>query len=93
MLLEECSESTTPVSVKEPHFKAFAEFQGSSYAMRYELLLRRLLLEKTYDSAALLLATEKGGPKGIYNEPAQDLTMKRLLAGLAGHVVTYVASL
>jgi hypothetical protein len=92
MLLEECSESMTPVGVKEPHFKTFPEFHGSSYAKRYELLLRRLMLEKTYDSAALLLATEKGGPKGIYAEPASDLTMKRLLAGLAGHVVTYVAS-
>jgi hypothetical protein len=51
------------------------------------------MLEKTYDAAALLLATETGGPKGIYEEPASDLTMKRLLAGLAGHVVTYVASL
>jgi hypothetical protein len=93
MLLEESSESMTPVSVKEPHFETFPEFHGSSYAKRYELLLRRLMLEKTYDSAALLLATEKGGPKGIYGEPASDLTMKRLLAGLAGHVVTYVASL
>jgi hypothetical protein len=93
MLLEESSESMTPVGVKEPHFETFPEFHGSSYAKRYELLLRRLMLEKTYDSAALLLATEKGGPKGIYAEPASDLTMKRLLAGLAGHVVTYVASL
>src|ERR1017187_4773239 len=93
MLLEECSESMTPVGVKEPHFRTFPEFHDSSYAKRYELLLRKLLLEKTYDSAALLLATDKGGPKGIYAEPASDLTMKRLLAGLAGHVVTYVASL
>lgn len=93
MLLEESSESMAPVSVKEPHFPTFPEFHGSSYAKRYELLLRRLLLEKTYDSTALLLATEKGGPKGIYSEPASDLTMKRFLAGLAGHVVTYVASL
>ena len=93
MLLEECTESLTPVSVREPHFKAFPEFHASSYARRYELLLRRLILEKTYDSAALLLATDKDGPKGIYAEPASDLTMKRFLAGLAGHVVTYVASL
>jgi hypothetical protein len=64
MLMEECPASTTPVAVKEPHFKAFEEFRNSSYAKRYELLLRRLILEKQYDSAALLLATEEGGPKG-----------------------------
>jgi Restriction endonuclease XhoI len=93
MLLEDCLGSTTPVAVKEPHFKTLAEFRDSSYARRYELLLRRLLMEKKYDGAALLLATETGGPQGIYQEPAPDLTMKRLLAGLAGHVVTYVSSL
>ncbi len=93
MLLEKSVASTTPVGVKEPHFRVFSEFRGSSYAKRYELLLRRLMLEKHYDSAALLLATENEGPKGIYEEPASDLTMKRLLASLAGHVVAYVASI
>ena len=91
MLLEESPQSLTPVALKEPHFGAFAEFQGSSYAARYELLLRRLLLEKIYDRAALILATAAGGPRGAYREPADDLTMKRLLAGLAGHVLGYVS--
>lgn len=93
MLLEECPASTTPIGVKEPHFKTFPEFHHSSYAKRYELLLHKLILEKHYDAAALILATDKGGPKGIYREPAEGLTMKTLLAGLAGHVVTYVASI
>lgn len=92
VLLEECPKSLSPVKVQEPHFKVFQEFRNSSYAQRYELLLRRLVLEKIYDSAALILATEEGGPKGKYRKPASDLTMKRVLAGLAGQVATYVAS-
>ncbi|HUY39457.1 MAG TPA: PaeR7I family type II restriction endonuclease [Candidatus Binataceae bacterium] len=91
MLLEESPQSMAPVGLKEPHFKAFAEFRGTSYTARYELLLRRLILEKTYDCAALILATASGGPKGRFREPASDLTMKRLIAGLAGHVLTYVS--
>lgn len=91
MLLEESPQSMAPVGLKEPHFQAFTEFRGTSYARRYELLLRRLILEKTYDCAALILATANGGPKGRFREPANDLTMKRLLAGLAGHVLTYVS--
>jgi hypothetical protein len=91
MLLEESPQSMAPVGLKEPHFKVFAEFRGTSYAARYELLLRRLILEKTYDCAALILATPNGGPKGRFREPANDLTMKRLLAGLGGHVLTYVS--
>jgi hypothetical protein len=92
MLLEDCKASTSPVAVAEPHFKVLAGFRGASYAKRYELLLRKLVLEKLYDGAAFLMATEAQGAKGIYREPADDLSMKRFLAGLAGHVVAYVAA-
>lgn len=92
MLLEECPASTAPVKVDEPHFPVFPEFKGASYAKRYELLLRKLVQERLYDSAAFLMATEKGGPKGKFSEPAVDLSMKAFLAGLAGHVGVHIAS-
>ena len=55
-LLDDCPKSRTTVSVKEPHFKVFEEFRNSSYARRYELFCRRLVLERHYDSAAFLLS-------------------------------------
>jgi hypothetical protein len=91
MLLEDCTKSTTPVSVAEPHFPVFPEFRGASYAKRYELLLRKMVREQLYDAATLLMATAEGGPRGDYNEPAEDLAMKRFLAGLGGHVAAYKA--
>jgi hypothetical protein len=93
MLLEECDGSTRPVAVAEPHFKVFSEFSSASYARRYELLLRKLVHEKLYDAATFLTSTEKGGVQGAYAEPAEDLTMKRLLASLAGHVAGYLAAI
>lgn len=93
MLLEDCPQSTRPVRVAEPHFKVFPEFRGASYSKRYELLLRKLVLEKLYDGAAFLMTTEAQGRRGYYSEPASDLSMKRFLVGLAGHVATYVASI
>jgi hypothetical protein len=90
MLLEDCAKSTTPVKCAEPHFKVFPEFNGASYAKRYELLLRRLMLEKCYDGAAFLMSTERQGRRGDYKEPATDLSMRNFLIGLAGHVATYV---
>ncbi|MBI2605734.1 MAG: restriction endonuclease [Deltaproteobacteria bacterium] len=92
MLLEECPESTSPVGVAEPHFKVFPEFRDTSYAKRYEILLQKLIRERLYDSAAFLIATKVGGPKGEFTEPSNDLTMKAFLAGLAGHVGVHVAS-
>lgn len=91
MLLEDCDSSTRVVGVAEPHFKVFSEFRDSSYMKRYELLLRKLMLEKLYDSTALLVATETGGPLGDFREPATDLTMKKFLGGLAGHIGGYLA--
>lgn len=91
MLLEDCEDSRTPVRVPASHFKAFPEFDGASYAKRYELLFRRLMLERHYDQAALLLATETQGPKGVYSEPAADLTVRKFLAGLIGHVGAQIA--
>jgi len=93
MLLEKCDESTAPVRVSEPHFQVFSEFQDSSYAKRYEILLRKLLLERVYDGASLILATAQGRPKGRYSEPVKDLTMRRLLAALVGHVASHEATL
>jgi type II restriction enzyme len=93
MLLEDCHGSTRPVAVAEPHFSVFPEFRGVSYSGRYELLLRKLVHEKLYDAAAFLTSTEKGGSRGQFIEPAEDLTMRRLLAGFAGHVAGYLAAI
>jgi len=93
MLLEDCEGSTGPVGVDEPHFPVFPEFRGSSYAQRYEFLLRKLVLQKLFDGSSLLMSTAKAGRRGDYREPASDLSMKKFLAGLAGHARTYKESL
>ncbi len=93
MLLEDCPRSRAPVRVEEPHFKVFPEFQGASYADRYELLLRRLVRERLFDSAAFLMSTEESGPHGEYTEPApDDLGIKPFLGALVAHAVGYQAS-
>jgi hypothetical protein len=54
-VLEQCDKSITPVKFTSPHFSAMPEFQETSYAARYELLCRKLVQERLYDSAALVL--------------------------------------
>ncbi len=92
-LLEECEASLDPVKITSPHFPVFPEFNDTSYSARWELLLRKLVLEKLYDGTAFLLSSEQDGKKGNYREPAADLSMKKFLAALAGHVQTYLASI
>ena len=89
-LLEDCASSTRPVSVKEPHFKVFPEFKDSSYAKRYELFCRRLVLERHYEHSAFLLSNSEKGMKGHYSEPAPDLTFQLFAESLVDHVTAFV---
>ena len=89
-LLEDCASSTRPVSVKEPHFKVFPEFKDSSYAKRYELFCRRLVLERHYEHAAFLLSNSGKGLNGDYSEPAPDLTFQLFVESLVDHVAAFV---
>ena len=91
MMLEDCPGSASAVDVAEPHFKVFPEFRGTSYCDRYQILLRKLMLEKLYNAAAFITATDDGGPKGQFTEPAEDLSMRALLLALAGNIATHVA--
>lgn len=91
MMLEDCPGSSDPVSVAEPHFKVFPEFRGTSYSARYQILLRKLLLEKLYNAAAFLTATSDGGAAGKFAEPADDLSMRAFLLALGGNIATHVA--
>ena len=93
MLLEDCPKSRREAAVAEPHFPVLSDFRGASYAKRYELMLRKLVLERLYDGTAFLMSTETQARRGFYTEPAADLSMRRFLVGLAGHVATYAASI
>ena len=80
----------TPVSNKEPHFKVDPVFEKASYAKRAEIFCRRLVLERLYDVACLLLSTSEEPTK--VTEPAEDLTFRRFVAAMQGHVVTFLES-
>jgi hypothetical protein len=86
-LLEDCPQSRTPVKVREPHFAVFAEFRDASYAKRYEIFCRKLVLEKQYSAACFLLADKKRArSRENYVEPANDLSADRFLSSLLQHV-------
>lgn len=87
-LLEDCPRSTAPVSVKEPHFKVFPEFRNSSYAKRYELFCRRLVLEKHYDHSAFIMSNPEKGMNGDFSEPAPDLTFEKFANSLVAHAAS-----
>lgn len=82
MLLEEAEGSTTAVRAREPHFKVLPEFRDASYAGRYEILLTKLLRDRLYDGACLLMSDRVHGPSGVYREPNAELTFAGFVRSL-----------
>lgn len=89
-LLEDCDRVKRPVRNREPHFKVDPIFEKASYSQRYEFLLRRLVLERIYIAACLVLATNS--PSTQITQPAEDLSFQRFVAALRGHAITFLNS-
>jgi hypothetical protein len=92
-LLEDCEAVHRPVRNSEPYFAVDPEFRGSqvksspkqryggvSYSKRYELLCRRLVRERIYTNACLILSTNSRRTK--LSQPAADLTFQGFTAAL-----------
>ncbi len=101
-LLEDRDNVRKAVANKEPYFPVDPEFRGNarssprgvagyegvSYGKRYELLCRRLVLERLYNSACFLMATNS--KRTQITQPAEDLTFQRLAAALRGHAIAFL---
>jgi hypothetical protein len=85
-MLEDCTASNRPVRVKEPHFEVFPEYVDASYLRRYELLCRKLVLERHYTAAAFTASTANDGIHGHFSVPADDLSLERFARVLVAHL-------
>jgi hypothetical protein len=91
-LVEDDPAVHTSVPEASAHFPIFPEFIGASYAQRYELLCRKLMQERLYDAACLMLSPRDAGlQNGAYREVSDTTGLRRFVAGLAGHVAAIAA--
>jgi Restriction endonuclease XhoI len=90
-ILEDCPASRRPIKVTEPHFAVFPEFKEASYAQRYEIFLTKLLRERLYDGACLLLTSKAGGLKGKFSSP-NELNFRNFAAGLTAQAIAFAQS-
>ena len=88
-LLEEAPGSTGPVRVKQPFFEVDPAFLDASYKQRYELLCRRLVLERPYDAACFVTAF--AGTASPIHEPAPDLSFAAFASAIRGRAVALLA--
>ncbi len=76
----------------EPHFPVFREFDSASYRDRYAILIEKLLRERLYDGACLLLSSAASVETGDYLEPHQELTFSKFVTPLISQVAAVCAS-
>lgn len=83
MILEDAPKSTRPSKPRRLfHYPMREEFQGVSYAGRYEIFCERLVRERLYDSTCLILSNRSGGLRGEYTEPNEELSFRRFATAL-----------
>jgi hypothetical protein len=87
-LLEDCPKVHSPVRNAEPYFSVDPIFNGASYAKRYEVLCERLVLERKYTSACLVLGT-KESPTAV-SFPAPTLNFRQFAAAAEAHVRSFI---
>ncbi len=85
MLLQETPRSTTPVRVDEPYFDVFPEFHDASYVDRYRIFCERLMRERHYDAACLLLSDLETGMEGKFREPGMETNFAAFADSLIAH--------
>ena len=91
IVVEDAPESRKPVKDTSPHFSVFPEFEGASYADRYNILCRKLMQEQLYSAASVLLSPRSAAAPGHYTELSEMTGLKNFVTELAGHVAAEAA--
>jgi hypothetical protein len=89
-MLEEKEGSTRPT--KPISLKPYAldeEFQGRSYAKRYELFCERLVRDRLYDAACFFMSNSRTGKKGQFTEPNQELGIANFAISLHARAAAF----
>ena len=90
ILLEDAHDSRHAVRVSEPHFEVFGELKEASYARRYEVFCERLVRERLYNAACLILSDRIEGLNGHYSEPNPEIGFKNFAVSLKAHAQAFV---
>ena len=89
--VEDADSSRREVRTVEPHFQVMEEMKNLSYLERYEVLCRRLVLEKLYTATALITSTREGGAHGEFTDLSEVTSLKRFVVAFSAHIAAEAA--
>lgn len=91
MLLEDAPSSRSPVADSSPHFPIFPEFKNASYAERYNILCKKLVQERLYTTASIILSQRAAVNSGQYIELSELTGLNTFVTTFAGHIAAEAA--
>ena len=92
MMLEQHPDSVKPNRLRRlRHYQVRPEFQGVSYARRYEILCERLVRERLYDAACFIMSNAARGVRGAYSEPNPELSFRNFATLLAARACAFAS--
>ena len=89
-MLEERQESlrsTKQINLKP--YKVDDQFQGLSYASRYEIVCRRMVREMLYDAACFLTSNAVDGHRGKFKQPNSELSIRNFAISLHARAAAF----
>ena len=85
-MIEDAEGSCNPIRDVSPHFPIFREFEGASYATRYNILCRKLMQEQLYTAAAVLMSPRSASTTGKYVELTELTGLRTFVSKFAGQI-------
>ena len=86
ILVEDAEGSRNPIRDISPHFPVFREFEGTSYATRYNILCRKLMHEQLYTAASVITSPRSASETGEYFKLSDMTGLRTFMTQLAGHI-------
>ncbi len=90
-LLEDGPASRAAVKDVSPNFPVFHEFKDASYAERYNILCKKLMAERLYTAATVILSPRTASKSGEYSQMSDMTGLKSFITTLAGHIAAEAA--
>lgn len=89
ILVEDCEKvhQRPKRDIVSSYFQVFPEFRRASYAERYRLLCEKLVREKLYSSAAVILSPRAAGETGEYREMSEFTGLGPFIRELRGKLL------
>jgi len=86
MLVEDAPASRAPVNNQSPNFSVFPEFNGTSYIDRYNLLCKKLMKEKLYTAASLIISPKEANKNGSFKSMDRMTGIDSFVCSLASNI-------